>query len=122
MQWGKCLVVLAVALTAPAAAHAQGLHVSGNRLLDARNDRLVLNGVNRSGTEYACIQGWGIFDGPSDAASVEAMASWNIDFVRVPLNEDCWLGIGGVKPALGGAAYRRAVVRYVNLLHRYGMY
>ena len=29
-------------------------------------------GVNRSGMEFACIQGWGIFDGPSDAASVEA--------------------------------------------------
>jgi endoglucanase len=42
--------------------------------------------------------------------------------VRVLLNEDCWLGINGVKPALGGAAYRRAILRYVGLLHRYGIY
>jgi hypothetical protein len=81
-----------------------------------------LRGVDRSGTEYACVQGWGIFDGPSDAASVQAIASWHVNFVRVPLNEDCWLGINGVKRAFGGAAYRMAIVRYVNLLHRHGMY
>lgn len=63
-----------------------------------------------------------MFDGPSDAPSVRAMASWHIDFVRVPLNEDCWLGINGVKRGLGGAAYRNAIVRYVNLLNRDGMY
>ncbi|MBV8304752.1 MAG: glycoside hydrolase family 5 protein, partial [Acidimicrobiia bacterium] len=81
-----------------------------------------LHGVNRSGTEYACIQGWGIFDGPSDAASVQAIASWHTNIVRVPLNEDCWLGINGVNPAYGGTAYRQAIVSYVNLLHQYGMY
>jgi hypothetical protein len=79
-------------------------------------------GVNRSGSEYACIQGWGIFDGPSDAASIQAMANWHINFVRVPINEDCWLGINGVNSAYGGANYRNAIVNYVNLLHRYGMY
>ncbi|MBV8597556.1 MAG: cellulase family glycosylhydrolase [Actinobacteria bacterium] len=97
------------------------LHVSGNRLVDGGGHPVALHGVNRSGTEYACIQGWGIFDGPSDAASVAAMASWHVNIVRVPLNEDCWLGINGVKPRYGGAAYRRAIVAYVQLLHRYGM-
>jgi endoglucanase len=115
-------LVAALALVLPAIADASGLHVSGSRLLDAHNRPLTLRGVNRSGTEYACIQGWGTFDGPSDAVSVRAMAKWDIDFVRVPLNEDCWLGINGVKPGLGGAAYRRAIVSYVNLLNRHGMY
>ena len=59
---------------------------------------VILRGVNRSGTEYACIQGLGIFDGPSDEASVRAIAAWHVNFVRVLLNEDCWLGINGVKP------------------------
>jgi hypothetical protein len=50
------------------------------------------------------------------------MAAWAVNAVRIPLNEDCWLGINGVKPAFAGANYRRAIVNYVRLLHRYGMY
>lgn len=118
MLWVTAAAILAAA--APAAA--AGLHVSGNRLLDAHGRRVVLRGVNRSGTEYACIQGWGLFDGPSNARSVRAIASWHVDFVRVLINEDCWLGINGVKPSLGGARYRRAIVDYVHLLERHGMY
>ena len=82
-------------------APPNGLRVKGNRLVDRRGRVVQLRGVNRAGTEYACIQGWGIFDGPSDARSVEAMASWRINSVRIPLNEDCWLGINGVNPAYG---------------------
>jgi endoglucanase len=99
-----------------------GLHVSGNRILDKFGRPIEFQGVNRSGSEYSCIQGAGIFDGPSDPASVAAMASWHINIVRIPLNEDCWLGINGVKPQYSGATYRRAIVNYVNLLHRNGMY
>ena len=99
-----------------------GIHVSGKRLLDSNGHVVHVRGVNRSGTEYACIQGWGIFDGPSNAASVKAIASWHVNAVRIPINETCWLGINGVKRAYSGANYRRAIVRYVNLLHRYGMY
>ncbi len=110
--------------SAPAvpAAAARGLHVDGNRLVDARGAVVVLHGVNRSGTEYACLHGAGMFDGPSDATSVAAMAAWHVNFVRVPLNEDCWLGINGVPPATSGAAYRSAITDYVRLLHRHGMY
>ena len=117
---GLFLAMLAALPTAAAAG--SGLRVSGNRLLDARGRHLILRGLNRSGSEYACIQGWGIFDGPSDATSVRAIASWHANFVRVPLNEDCWLGINGVKPKYGGARYRHAIERYVRLLHRYGLY
>jgi hypothetical protein len=99
-----------------------GLRVSGNQIVDANGNVVHLHGINRSGTEYACIQGWGIFDGPSNAASITAMASWNINIVRIPLNEDCWLGINGVNPAYAGQNYINAVVSYVNLLHQHGMY
>ena len=128
MRVGLALLVVTGAVTlvtgvgqAASSAH-RGLRVVGAHLVDARNRRVILRGVDRSGTEYACIQGWGIFDGPSSAASVQAIASWHVNFVRVPLNEDCWLGINGVTPAYGGAAYRKAIVRYVNLLQRHGMY
>jgi hypothetical protein len=49
------------------------------------------------------------------------MATWNVSAVRIPLNEDCWLGINGVNPAYGGSVYRRAVVTYVHLLETNGM-
>jgi len=112
----------ASASTLVAAGTPHGLHVSGNALLDARGRSVHFHGVNRSGTEYACVQGWGIFDGPSDARSAKAIASWHVNGVRLPLNEQCWLGINGVKPQYSGARYRRAIVHYVSLLNRYGMY
>src|SRR5450759_5018694 len=105
----------------PAAA-LTGLHVQGNQLLDASNTPVRFIGVNRSGSEYACIQGWGVFDGPSDLASVQAIAGWHVNAVRVPINEDCWLGINGVPAAYAGANYQKAIVDFANLLHQNGMY
>jgi hypothetical protein len=101
---------------------ASGLHVSGNRLLDAAGAVVHLHGVNRSGTEYACIQGWGIFDGPTDDASVAALRSWNANIVHLGLNEDCILGINGVPAAYAGSNYMNAVVAFVNRLHAQGLY
>ena len=106
---------------AAAASVPSGLHVSGNTLLDGAGSAVVLRGVNRSGSEYACIQGWGFFDGPADAASIAAMASWHINAVRVPLNEDCWLGINNAPPAYSGAHYRSAIGAYVARLHAAGL-
>ena len=98
------------------------IRVSGNHLVDGSEATVVLRGVDRSGTEYACVQGWGLFDGPNDAASLQAIRSWKTDAVRVPLNEDCWLGINGVAAAYSGANYRTAIINYVNLLNENGLY
>lgn len=103
-------------------AAANGLHVAGNRILDKDGREVLFQGVNRSGSEYACAQGWGLFDGPNTATSVRAIASWHVNVVRALLNEDCWLGINGIKPQYAGANYRRAILDYVGLLHRFGMY
>jgi hypothetical protein len=95
---------------------APPLHVSGNRLLTSAGTIYRLLGVNRSGGEFACIQGNGIWDGPMDQASVTAMRSWKVRAVRVPLNEQCWLGVSPVQPQFGGTTYQNAVKTYVNLL------
>jgi endoglucanase len=106
-----------------ASAAAAGLRVAGNQLEDASHHALRLVGVNRSGTEYACVQGFGPFDGPSDDASVAAIAAWQSNVVRIPLNEDCWLGLNG-QPNAGYTAteYRQAIVRYVETLHAHRLY
>jgi endoglucanase len=96
--------------------------VAGNQLLDGNNNVVHLRGVNYSGTEFACIQGWGIFDGPSDDAMINALASWHVNVVHMGLNEDCVLGINGVPAAYAGANYMNAIVGFVNRLHAHGMY
>jgi hypothetical protein len=98
------------------------LRVSGNQLVNGAGQPIHVHGANKSGSEYGCIQGWGIFDGPSDLPSVQAMASWHINMVRIPINEDCWLGINGVPAAYGGVNYQNAIINYVNLLHQNGIY
>ena len=94
----------------------------GNQLVNVQGQAVQLHGVNRSGTEYACVQGHGIFDGPSDNASLVAIRSWGANAVRVPLNEDCWLGINGVTPAYSGPTYQQAIQDYVNLLVQNDLY
>jgi len=101
----------------PPPGTAPNLSVSGNRLVTGTGATYRLLGVNRSGGEFACIQGNGMWNGPMDQASVTAIRSWKVRTVRVPLNEECWLGTADV-PAGGysGAQYQRAVKDYVALL------
>ena len=100
---------------------APQLHVVGNKLVSADGQQVVLHGVDRSGTEYKCVQDSGIFDGPSNAASVDAMKTVGVNAVRVPLNEACWNGDSYVNPAYSGAKYQAAIKSYVKLLNANGM-
>ncbi|MEU1495816.1 cellulase family glycosylhydrolase [Streptomyces sp. NPDC005776] len=102
---------------ASAVAAAPALHVSGNRLVTGSDSTFRPLGVNRSGGEFGCVQGKEIFDGPTDQAAVDAMKAWKINTVRIPLNEECWLGTGNLPPtAPSAAAYQQAVKTYADLL------
>jgi endoglucanase len=96
-------------------AIAPQLHVAGNQLLDSKNRPVRLIGANRSGTEYKCFHG-GIFDGPSDQKSIDAMLAWHINAIRIPLNEDCWLNVNMRGSKYSGDVYQNAIERYVILL------
>lgn len=122
------LVALAlVLLLAPprervgAAPPMTGLQVSGNRILNGAGQPVRLLGVNRSGTEFACVQGWGIFDGPVDDAAIAAMLTWGVNTVRVPLNEHCWLGKPYINASYRGAAYQAAIAGFVSRLNARGI-
>ena len=102
---------------------AAGLRVQGNRIVDAAGQEMRFRGVNRSGSEYKCVQkGSLVFDGAVDDAAIAAMVTWHINSVRIPLNEDCWLGINGVADASSGANYQNAIADYVSRLHAAGLY
>ena len=93
---------------------APALHVSGNKILTAAGKTNRLLGVNMSSGEFACVQGKGVFDNnPVNQAAVDAMKTWNVRSVRIPLNEDCWLGTFGTP---SGATYQQAVKAFVDLL------
>ncbi|HEX3344842.1 MAG TPA: cellulase family glycosylhydrolase, partial [Polyangiaceae bacterium] len=111
-------------------AHFEGgtsslaVHVSGNRLVDASNTPIVLRGADVSGTEFVCAQNYTTdpYGGSplASAATFEAMRAWNINVIRLPLNEDCWLDINGVE--VGGAPYQSAIEAEVSAAHAAGLY
>ena len=98
-----------------------GLHVVGNQIQNAQGQPVILHGVNRSGTEFQCVNASAIFFGPSDELSVQGIVSWKANAVRIPLNESCWLGINGAPAEASGRAYVDAIASFVALLHKYAI-
>jgi len=93
--------------------------VRGNHLVNSNGQVVALHGVDISGTQWQCLYGHAFY-GPSNSASIAAMAAWHINAVRIPLNEDCWLGINGVR--MGAHAYRKAIREYIHRLRTHGLY
>ncbi len=97
--------------------------VSGNEFVNQDGQRVRLLGVDEESTEYACYYGYGYSNDQLDAAGAAAVAAWNANAVRIPLNEDCWLGINGLPAgSLTAAGYRAAIERYVQALGADGIY
>ncbi|MEV6943514.1 cellulase family glycosylhydrolase [Streptomyces sp. NPDC051172] len=105
----------------PAGGTAPALHVLGNKLVDADGRTRRLLGVNRSGGEFMCVQGRGLWDGPVDDAAIKAIADWKANAVRIPLNEECWLGLSDIKPEYAGANYTAAVKDLVAKAEAHGL-
>ena len=102
------------------------VRVAGNRFVDGRRRPIRLLGFNHSGAEYECIEGTGFFDTPDGAppaaSVVAAMRGWRgATAVRVPLNEQCWLGLPAAPARYAGAAYRSAVRTFVARLGDAGL-
>jgi endoglucanase len=100
------------------------LHVSGNHLVDASGAPIVLRGAEVSGTEFVCAQNYTAdpYGGAplASVATFAAMRAWNLNVIRLPLNEDCWLDINGVE--IGGATYQSAIEAEVAAAHAAGLF
>ncbi len=106
---------------ASAAAPAPTPVVQGNRIIDSRTGAtFVPHGADWPSFEYACSQGWGYSQDDDTAASAAAMVSWGINIVRVPLNEDCWLGSDSSDYGTA-TGYRAAVAAWVGILNAHGI-
>ena len=118
------LLALFVPGSRATAGPALSIAVSGNHFVDQDNNTVILRGANTSGTEYACVNENSIFDGAQEASpsSIAGMQSWGFNVARVQLNESCWLGVQGVKPAFSGRVYQQAIEQYVAALNAAGMY
>ncbi len=130
--WARRLGVVLVAASSalvlgviPAhAATPLSIAVFGNHFVNGAGATVRVLGVDVPSTEYACDQGWGYSSQPLTLATAQAIASWHANAVRVPLNEDCWLGLNGEPPAEGLSAtgYQQAIETWVADLNAAGLY
>jgi endoglucanase len=105
------------------------ISISGKHFVNGAGQTIRLLGVNRTSSEYGCVDGFGYDDGHFDNADAAAIASWGANAVRIPLNEDCWLGINGqpnsnegANPPLTKDGYRQEIENYVADLNAHGIY
>lgn len=135
----RLLALAGIALAIPVAAFATppseaagaplSISIQGNRFVDGDGRTVRLLGANHPSFEYACEYGYAYNDGHFDDADAAALASWHVTAVRIPLNEECWLGINGRPsnaqrpvPPLTTDGYRQAVQQYVAALGARGIY
>jgi endoglucanase len=121
--------------TPPPPSTALAIKVSGKNLIDQNGKIVLFKGVNVSGLEDVAMQGWD----PNDpfggqSPNFAALASWGINVIRLPLNEDSWLGlttydypvapatVGIARKADPGGNYQATVAKVVNAATAAGLY
>jgi hypothetical protein len=91
-------------------------------IVNGSGNVVQIHGVNIGGTEYQCVYGSVYRDYTPGQAAITTLKSYNINAVRIPLNEQCWLGVNGLPTISGGAAsYRQQITDLVNLLTSNGL-
>jgi endoglucanase len=105
----------------PAGDNAPIPHIVGDALETSTGKPLRLLGFDADGTDNACTMDLGFSWGSDTITEADEIAAWHTDAVRVPINEDCWLGINGVPAQYSGQAYRTAIVQWVTALNAAGL-
>ena len=104
-------------------ATAQALHVAGNQLENAKGQAVVMHGVNIDGME-----GWGKSGGgllydqdviDQVQSALTAAISWNANLIRLPINQDFWLGLD---PGVTSASYIADVDALVSQASKAGVH
>lgn len=101
----------------PGEASTFGLHVDSNKIRNINGQDVQMHGANFSSTARDCLHPeWGVFhEGPSsDQQLVILFKSWNINAVRLMLNQDCWLGLNNAP--LNKLDYQKDIKNLVDLL------
>lgn len=93
-----------------------GIAVSGNQLVSTKTGQTVqLLGVGISGLEQGATalntRGGGYLQATDPGFAT--MASWNMNLVRIPLNEDTWLGIHNCIADSGTSALLQSNVKQI---------
>ncbi len=139
--------IAAVITGAAVAATPPPLRIAGNHLVDARGNPTRIFAVHVGTSEYDCVEPLytpsrrQVFSIPTGDAALQAITTWHVNTIRVPLNEQCWLGVNPVaqyagphyriKPLSGRAArvagqrlrlrYQAAIVALVRRAHAHGL-
>jgi hypothetical protein len=120
------LISLIGGASGSAAQTPLAISISGNHFVNGPNrtgQKIQLRGVNVSSSEYACADNYGYDDGFYTDATAAAIAAWDANAVRIPLNEDCWLNVN--LPAgdqYGGTGYQQEIESFVSDLNAHGIY
>ena len=123
---------------ASASTSALSVKVVGNHLVDGSGKVITLHGVDIAGLARGCVTA------PTGTAAINAMtssdfgvygnapltsvglyatlAAKHVNAIRIPLNEDCVLGINGVTAAWSSTAYMAVVKQIVAAAAANGIY
>jgi len=90
-----------------------GLTVSGNKILDASGKAIILRGVVKPSFEWSAVG-----ESASQADYALMKSAWNVNTVRIPLNQGYWLSIAPQYVS----GYAKTIAQQVAWIRGLGMY